>query len=330
LSVEGTTFTIIGVAPDRFVGIADNVPPALFIPVTTFAGAVRRNNSNYYANYTGPALRVLVRRRPGTTLAAATADLTSADRRSAAAEAALDKGPTFDIAKLRAVAGPIQFQRGPMASHDARIIDWISGVSLIVLLIACANIANLMLARALQRQREIALRVVLGVGRMRLLAQLVTESVILATLGGLAGLAIAQGGSRILGSIFLRTNESVSVATDWRTLGFCAVVALTAAVVTGVAPIVHSGRAELALALKAGQREGTRQRSGLRSALLVLQGTLAVVLLVGAGLFVRSLRNVRALRFGYDVDPVMFVHDPGRRSRSRSAPTSPDGSRRGR
>ncbi|HEY7237000.1 MAG TPA: ADOP family duplicated permease [Gemmatimonadaceae bacterium] len=312
LQIDRTTFTIIGVAPDGFAGITDGAPPALFIPVTTFAGVVRESK-DYYTKYSWGWLQMLVRRKPDATLAAATADLTSAYRRSLAAEAALDKTtPRFDIAKPHALAGPIQFQRGPMASRDARIITWISGVSLIVLLIACANVANLMLARALRRRREIALRVALGVGRARLLAQLLTESVILATLGGIAGLAIAQGGSQILKSIFLPADASLNVATDWRTLGFCAFVALTAGVVTGLAPAFQSGRENLALSLKAGQREGTHQRSRLRSALLVFQGTLAVVLLVGAGLFVRSLRNVRALRIGYDVDPVVVVYGEAR------------------
>ena len=311
LQLDGTTFTIIGVAPEGFVGIDDDAPPALFIPITAFAGAVLGFEHYYYYNapYIGPGLEMIVRRRPGATLAAATADLGSAYRRSSAAEAAIDMAPPLG-AVLR--AGPIQLQRGPMASRDARIATWVSGVSLVVLLIACANVANLMLTRALRRRREIALRVVLGVGRARLLAQLLTESVILAACGGVAGVLIAAGATRVLASVFLRAEEPVTVATDWRTLGFCAVVALTAGLVTGLAPVFHSSRADLAVSLKAGHREGTRQRSGLRSALLVLQGSLAVVLLVAAGLFARSLQNVRAIRLGYDVDPVMMVHDRGR------------------
>jgi len=187
-------------------------------------------------------------------------------------------------------------------------VTWISGVSVIVLLIACANVANLMLARALRRNREIALRVALGVGRKRLLAQLLTESLVLATLGGIAGVVFAQAGSGILKSVFLRRDATFAVATDWRTLGFCAALALTAGLLTGLTPALGSGRENLALALKAGTREGTHQRSRLRATLLVLQGTLAVVLLVGAGLFVRSLRNVRSVRIGYDVAPVLAVH----------------------
>ena len=312
LEIDGTAFTIIGVAPAGFTGFDDGAPPALFIPFTTFSGVVMGFKDYYSYNWHRAAgFQVLVRRRPDVSIAAANADLSRAYRRSVAAEVATDKSIPIDTAP-RAIAGPLQLQRGPLAGRDARIAMWVSGVSLIVLLITCANVANLLLARALHRRREIALRLVLGVGRARLLTQLLTESVALALLGGLAGLVIAEGGSRILASIFLQANESVSVATDWRTLGFCAVVALAAGLLTGLAPVLYAGRDDLALALKAGQREGPRQRSGLRSALLVLQGTLAVVLLVGAGLFARSLHNVRAIRLGYDVDPVMLVHDRGR------------------
>ena len=312
LRIENTTFTIVGVAPNGFAGINGGGTPAVFVPVTTFAGVVL-GNTHYYRDYTGPALQMIVRRRPGAPLAAATADLTSADRRSFEAQAGPDgTAPRVEIPKPFAVAGPIQLQRGPLASRDARIATWISGVSLIVLLIACANVANLLLARAVRRRREIALRVVLGVGRVRLLVQLLTESVILAALGAIVGLAIAEGGTRILASIFLQAGESVSVASDWRTVGFCAVIALGAGLVTGLAPIFHASNDDLAAALKAGQRDGTRQRSTVRSALLLLQGTLAVVLLVGTGLFERSLRNVRAIRLGYDVDPLLLVWDRGR------------------
>ena len=308
LLIDHVVFSIIGVAAAHFGEVAEGSPPALYIPITTYAGVVRGNH-DYYTNYSWGWLQMLVRRKPGVSDAAATADLTNAYQRSFAAEAALDHtAPRLQNAKPHALAGPIQFQRGPLAGRDARIMRWISGVSLIVLLIACANVTNLTLARALRRRREIAVRSALGVSVPRLLGQLLTESVILATLGGAAGVAIAQGGSRILKSIFLRPDATLAVATDWRTLGFCAVVAIAAGLLTGLAPALHALRGDLALSLKTGAREGTRHRSRLRGGLLLFQGTLAVVLLVGAGLFVRSLRNVRALRLGYDVDPVMAVN----------------------
>jgi predicted permease len=308
LLIDHVIFSIVGVAPPHFGEAAEGSPPALYIPVTTYAGLIRESR-DYYTNYSWGWLQMLVRRKRGVSLAAATADLTNAYQRSFAAEAGLDHStPHFETAKPHALAGPVQLQRGPLAGRDARIMRWISGVSLIVLLIACANVTNLMLARALRRRREIALRLALGVSMPRLLGQLLTESVILAVLGAAAGVAIAQSGSRIFKSIFFRSDVTFAVATDWRTLGFCAVVAIAAGLLTGLAPALHSLRGDLALSLKAGVREGTRHRSHLRGGLLLFQGTLAVVLLVGAGLFVRSLRNVRALRLGYDVDPVIVVN----------------------
>jgi predicted permease len=313
LQIDRVIFTIIGVAPEGMTGVAEDSPPAAWIPITAYAGLVRdgQSRTDYYKNYNWGWMRMLVRRKADVSLAAATADLSNAYRRSVVAEAALDHStPDLNKSKPRVLAGPVQAERGPLASRDARIIRWVSGVALIVLLIACANVANLMLARALRRRREIALRVTLGVGRARLLAQLLTESVLLGALGGIAGIVIALAGGRVLQSVFLSDDVPLDVATDWRTLGFCAVAALTAGLLTGLAPALQSGRDDLAGALKSGAREGgaAHQRSRLRSALLVFQGTLAVVLLVGAGLFSSSLRNVRAQRIGYDVDPVLVVY----------------------
>lgn len=311
LQIDRVLFTIIGVAPNGFTGVAEDAVPAAWIPITSYAGLVREGQArtDYYKTYNWGWMRMLVRRKADVALAAATADLSNAYRRSVIAESAVDHStPDLEKSKPHVIVGPIQFQRGPLASRDARIIRWVTGVALIVLLIACANVANLMLARALRRRREIALRLTLGVGRARLLGQLLIESVLLGAFGGVAGIVIALGGSRVLQSVFLSDDVALDVTTDWRTLGFCAVAALTAGLLTGLAPALQSGRGDLASALKAGMREGTHQRSRLRDALLVFQGTLAVVLLVGAGLFSRSLRNVRAERIGFDVDPVLVVY----------------------
>jgi predicted permease len=190
----------------------------------------------------------------------------------------------------------------------ARVALWIAGVASIVLLIACANVANLLLARALFRRRELALRMALGASRARLIAQLLTESLILGTLGGVAGVAAAQWGGAILRSLFLSEAGRTDVVRDVRTLAFAGISALIAGLLTGLVPAFQAGRQSLAPTLKAGVREGTYQRSRTRTVLLVLQGALSVLLLVGAGLFVRSLHNVRTLRLGFDVAPVLYIH----------------------
>jgi predicted permease len=284
---------------------------AAFIPATLYGYGVSsaRGQADYYNRYNWGWLSVIVRRKPNVSLEATNADLTNAYRLSWAAERAISRNtPAAEVARPRAAAGPVVLERGPNATPVAKVALWIAGVATVVLLIACANVANLLLARALFRRREIALRMALGASRRRLLAQLLTESLLLGTLGGVAGIAAAQWGGAILRSLFLTDVATADVVRDVRTLAFAGAAALIAGVMTGLVPAMQAGRAALAPALKTGTRDGTYQRSRTRTMLLVLQGAMSVLLLVGAGLFVRSLHNVRSMRLGYDVDPVLYVH----------------------
>src|ERR1019366_9451943 len=230
------------------------------------------------------------------------------------------------LVKPHGIVASLLAERGPNRSNNSKVAIWVSGVALIVLLIACANVANLLLARALSRRREIAVRLALGVSRRRLLLQLITESVLLAALGGVAGLVIAQAGGALLRAAFLptwtaargpsrprtaafpRAGAAAGVASDPRTLAFAAAAALAAGLLAGVAPAWQLRAIDLTTDLKSGARDGRSHRSPLRLALQITQGALSVLLLVGAGLFVRSLGNVRAVRLGYDVDPVLVVN----------------------
>ena len=298
--------TIVGVAPEGFVGMSDQGVPAAYIPITNYAYEFR--GGRYPDNYGWSWLEMVARRKPGVSIAAAEADVKNAFyeswRREAASSPALGSP---DSAKAAVTLAPVQINRGPHARRDSVVARWIAGVALIVLLIACANVANLLLSRAVGRQREIAVRLALGVSRWRLVRQLMTESVLLAVLGGIAGLAIAQWGSAALRTFFFTTEESVAVATDGRTLLFAALATLVVAGLTGLVPALQAGRGDLATALKTGSREGTYRRGRARTSLLVLQATLSVVLLVGAGLFVRSLRNVQDYRMGYDAERLIVA-----------------------
>jgi len=301
--------TIIGVAPPGFTGIPDEGVPVAFIPATLYGYGVsaQRGRVDYHTSYSWSWLSVIARRKPGVSVAEVNADLTNAFRLSWEAQRTVSPIPDVSAARPRALAAPVVRERGPNASPVSRVAVWIAGVASIVLLIACANVANLLLARALSRRREMALRLALGATRRRLVAQLMTESLLLGALGGVVGVAAAQWGGAVLRSLFLASPSSTTLVGDARTLAFAGAASLVAALLIGLVPAWQAGRASLAPSLKTGVRDGTYQRSHTRTVLLILQGALSVVLLVGAGLFVRSLQNVRSLRLGYDVDPVLVV-----------------------
>ena len=321
LFLAAVPYTIIGVAPRGFSGFSEEEAPAVYIPVTTF-GYLRDNK--FYTHYGWTWLNMYARRRPGAKVEAADADLTSAFQRSWAVEGEIGgykSWPTAQAAGARAFAVPVHTARGPDAGAESRVATWVMGVAIIVLLIACANVANLLLTRAAGRRRETAMRLALGVSTRRLLQQLLTESVLLATLGGIVGVALAVWGARALGALFLQGAEPVAVGKDVRTLVFASVVTLTVALLPGLAPALAAMRHDVAGSLKAGVREGTYRRSRARTALLLFQGALSVVLLVGAGLFVRSLNNVRSTRLGYDVERLVVVYG---RTRARLTPAEMD------
>jgi predicted permease len=181
----------------------------------------------------------------------------------------------------------------------------------LVLVIACANLLNLMLARATAREREIAVRLALGASRGRVIRQLFAESLLLAALGGIGGFVVAKWSSRFL--VALMTTESnrmfVDLTTDWRIFAFTGTLALMTCLIFGLTPAIRATSTEPGAAMKAGSRGSTdsRERFGLRRSLVVVQVAMSLVLVVGALLFVRSLRNLLVLDAGFRQDGVLIV-----------------------
>jgi predicted permease len=189
----------------------------------------------------------------------------------------------------------------------------IMGIVTLVLLVACANVANLFLARGTARRREFALRLALGASRARVVRQLLTESVLLASLGGLAGLLFAWWGAQAL--LALRPFGSVAFGSgmlqidtplDWRVLGFTTAVALATGIVFGLAPALRSTRLNLTEEFQGGPRSLGGSRSTLAHSMVVVQVALSLVLLVGAGLLVRTLRNLHRIDVGFNRESLLF------------------------
>jgi predicted permease len=307
IQIGPARYRIIGVAPGAFVGLWPDRPPIAYIPVTAYGGS--RGRPGWSSSYTHAiGIGTLVRRKAGVSVAAATANLTEALTKSYRVQIATDPNEQpLTLTHPRAVVASVLNERGPEASGTAKVATWLSIISLAVLLIACANVANLLLARAVRRRREIAVRLSLGVSRPRLFFQMLIESILLASIGGIAGLLVAEWGSAALRRGLLPDANRAPVITDWRTVAFAAAVTLAVGILVGLAPVLQSRRTDLVEDLKSGAREGRYQRSRLRAALVIVQSALSVALLVAAGLFVQSVRHVRDVRLGYDVDPVLVV-----------------------
>jgi predicted permease len=303
IMLNDESYTIVGVAPKGFTGPQFTKVDA-WTPMSLRSANVShdaKGNSNWTTTWNSQWLRVVVRLKPGVSTERAAATLTATYRHAYA-------GGDSAIAAAKIRLLPIAYNGQGKETAEAGISRWLVGVAVVVLLIACSNVVNLMLARAVRRRREVAVRLALGAGRARLVRLLLTESLLLAALGGTAGLVVAWVTGQLMRTALLSSIEWTSAPVDARVLGVSAAIALTAGIVVGLVPALRASRPDLTVSLKSGAREGGGAHGArLRAALTVAQAALSLVLLVGAGLFVRSLSNVRALDLGIQPERVWVV-----------------------
>ena len=193
-----------------------------------------------------------------------------------------------------------------LGRDDIGLFGLLLVVAGMVLLIACANVANLLLARASTRRKEIAVRLAVGMDRLRLIRQLLTESMLLSLLAAAAGLLLASCSSKLV-LLFLPTGTTLDVVQDSRVFVFTLVLSIFTAVIFGLAPALHALRLDLTLALKGEASTALRHPGSASRALVIFQVALSMVLLVGAGLFLKTLRNYRATELGFRSDRLLLL-----------------------
>ena len=308
-------YTIVGVAPRGFTGI-ELSDIDVWIPIAAANGLRFAKGADWATTRTSQWVSVIARLKPYANMERARAQATAVFRAGERERIASNTTSTQTLASADSQSielSSILLGKSIRAfgisarSTEMRVSKLLGGVSLIVLLIACANVANLLLVRALGRRREIAVRLALGVRRGRLVRQLLVEGLLLSLLGGAGALLCAQWSSGFIRTMLLGETAWSGSAVDGRLLAFTAVAAIGTGMLTSLLPALQASRPELTSALKAGAREGGAARSRTRSVLLACQAALAIILLAGAGLFVRSLRNVAATPLGIDIDQVLVA-----------------------
>ncbi|HEY1730129.1 MAG TPA: ABC transporter permease [Terriglobales bacterium] len=311
LTLDGHLFQIAGVTPASFYGVDVGRNFDVALPMCT--EPVFNHEKPWSNSPTAWWLSTIGRMKAGVTLAQASAQLRAISPGIFAAtlppqyDSETRKGYLNFLLKVEPGATGVSNLRERYESPLWLLL----ALSGLVLLIACANLANLMLARASARQREMALRLTLGASRSRLVRQLLAESLLLAGLGTISGLVLAQVLGRALIS-FLSTSDNplfVELPPDWRVLGFAAALAILTCVLFGLTPAIQSARTNPGAAMKAGGRSMTegRERFVLRRILVIAQVAFSLALLTGALLFVRTFRNLSTMNAGFQQDHILVA-----------------------
>jgi len=313
--VDNIPFTVIGVTPPEFFGVDPAVAPDLYLPLHTNVlvdgtGAARMyGDGNFYW------IEMMGRLRPGVSIAQAQAALAPRFHQWVATTATTDG----ERAKLPAlILNPGAEGLGSLRRQYSKPLYVLLAMVGLILAITCANIANLLLARAAARRREMAVRLSLGAGRFRVVRQLLTESVMLASLGGAFGVLFAIWGVRSLTLLLSngRENFTLHAELNWSVLGVTAALSVVCGLLFGLAPAIQSTSPDVMPALKNGRGGGPRRRA--QHVLVVAQIAVSFLLLVAAGLFVRTLNKLHSVQLGYARENILLfslnAHQAGHRA----------------
>jgi len=307
VSVNGHPFTIIGVAPKGFHGVQSFVTIGAYLPVSEVG--IENASTDVWTNWQNREFQVYARLQPGVSFKQASADMAVIAQNMRRLQPEVEKNMA-----LAAFPEPVM----RIATGDNNTIFVMAGLFLslaaMVLLLACVNVANLVLVRATAHEREMAIRTALGAKRSRLLRQMITESVTLALMGGLLGILFGNWASGALSHIDPHADLPVNLSFefDWRIFFYSFAAALLAGVVVGLVPALRAARANVNGVLREGGRGVSGGRHWFRDTLVAMQIAGSLVLLVVAGLFVRSLTAMQTMDFGFKPDHVLnLVVDPG-------------------
>ncbi|HUP23286.1 MAG TPA: ABC transporter permease [Thermoanaerobaculia bacterium] len=306
ITINGQPFTVVGVAAPGFHGLNVGFEPRLWLPMAMHR-AIRTDPAlNWYDERRGLFLFGFGRLRPGVDQATAQANVELIGARLQREYPDDNLGRSFEV---QPIAETAVFNRAAVMAGTTLLMATVG----LVLLIACANVANLLLARATERRKEIAIRLAMGIGRARLIRQLLTESLLVSLCGGALGLVVAfvsrDSLLGILGAVPGGPNLQLDLSIDGRVLLFTLGIALATGLLFGLLPAIQSSSPHLVAAIKdqGDLTLGPGRRFSARNALVVLQLALSVVALVGAGLFLRSLSAARAVDLGFETDRLAVI-----------------------
>ncbi len=324
--IADVPLTIVGVLPREFIGIQRPIGDAHDISVPLALDSRLSSNPKRLSEPTNYWLHIMGRLEPGVSAEQVEGNLNGVFQQAARAGLAgyLASLPEEERSnsgnRIRTSVPSLVVHRGGRGIYDpnpadVRAVSILSAVVAAILIIVCANVANLLLSRATARQRELSIRLSMGATRGRLVRQLLTESVLLASIGGALGILVGYWGAQLLPGVLGQTSP-----LDWRVLGFVVAVTVATGVVFGMAPALRATGINVNTALKESSRSVARSRTFVGKMLLAVQVAVSLVVLIGAGLFLRTVQNLREVDVGFDpqnlvlfhVDPRMIQYDRAR------------------